>query len=116
MTPEPGLTPEPEPEENEEVTLLDEVKEELRIEWNDEDARLSRIIDRGKGRLSALVGTELQFEGEGLAKDLLLAYCRYAYNNALEYYEENFQAEILRLQLEFATEDYKESPDSGGDE
>ncbi len=113
MTPEPGLTPDP---EEEEVTLLDEVKEELRIEWDDEDARLSRVIDRGKGRLSALVGTELQFEGEGLAKDLLLAYCRYSYNNALEYFEENFAPEILRLQLEFATKDYNDTPENGGDE
>ena len=30
---------------------------------------------------------------------LLLDYCRYAYNNASEYFEENFQHEILRLQL-----------------
>jgi hypothetical protein len=34
-----------------------------------------------------------------LAVSLLLDYCRYAYNNALEYFEENFRAQILRLQL-----------------
>lgn len=34
-----------------------------------------------------------------LAVSLLLDYCRYAYSNALEYFEENFRAQILRLQL-----------------
>lgn len=33
------------------------------------------------------------------AAALLLDYCRYVYNNASEYFEENFKKEILRLQL-----------------
>jgi len=31
---------------------------------------------------------------------LLLDYCRYVYNNASEYFEENYSKEILRLQLQ----------------
>ena len=79
--------------------MLQEVKEYLKITWNDEDARIQGIIERGKNYLQELTGTELDFEKEGQPKSLLLNYCRYDYNSALEYFEENFQREILRLQL-----------------
>lgn len=36
---------------------------------------------------------------KGLARSLLFDFVRYAYNNASEYFEENFREEILRLQL-----------------
>ena len=79
--------------------MLQEVKAYLKITWGDEDAHLQNIITRGKGRLNELAGAELDFGTPGLAQDLLLDYCRYSYNNASEYFEENFREEILRLQL-----------------
>lgn len=82
--------------------MLEEVKNYLKITWNDEDANLLSIIERGKHNLEDLTGTTLNFELEEQAKSLLLDYCRYAYNNALEYFEENFHKEILRLQLKEA--------------
>lgn len=82
--------------------MLQEVKEYLKITWDDEDNYLQGIIDRGKDYLQQLTGTELDFEAEGQPKALLLDYCRYAYNNALEYYESNFHKEIVRLQLQEA--------------
>ncbi len=96
-----------EPEATPEEVLLQEVKEALRIEWTEEDARLGKIIKRGKGRLKGIAGPGLDFEEEGLARDLLLSYCRYAYNNALEYFEENFSQELTRLQVQEATKGYK---------
>lgn len=82
--------------------MLDEVKEELKICWDDEDSRLEKIIARGKSYLQGETGTELDFEAEGQPKALLLNYCRYAYNNALEYFTVNFADEILTLQLKEA--------------
>lgn len=82
--------------------MLAEVKEYLKITWNDEDYNLTSIIDRGKSNLEELTGTTLDFTLNNQAKSLLLDYCRYAYNNALEYFEENFSKEILRLQLKEA--------------
>lgn len=81
------------------MPLLEDVKDYLKITWNDEDNSLEGIIKRGQANLQELTGTKLDFDREGQAKSLLLDYCRYAYNNALEYYEENFSREILRLQL-----------------
>lgn len=81
------------------MPLLKDVKDYLKITWDDEDDSLDGVIRRGQANLEELTGTTLNFEQEGQAKSLLLDYCRYAYNNALEYFEENFSKEILRLQL-----------------
>lgn len=82
--------------------MLETVKSYLKITWNDEDTDLEKIIERGEARLNDLAGAELDFDSAGLAQDLFLDYCRYSYNNAVEYFEENFQKEILRLQLSTA--------------
>ena len=57
------------------------------------DGRVTRFCEKG------IAGPGLNFEEEDLTRDLLLSYCRYAYNNAIEYFEENFHREILRLSL-----------------
>ena len=85
--------------------LLELVKEELRITWDDEDTRLISMIERAKASLNKLMGIELDYEKPGPAQDLLLARCRYDYNNALEYFEQNFAREIFRLQLQAAAEE-----------
>ena len=80
--------------------MLQMVKDYLKITWNDEDAHLTNLIDRGQAYLNDLTGAELDFEADGPPKTLLLDYCRYVYNNASEYFEENFAKELLRLQLQ----------------
>lgn len=85
--------------------MLQEVKEYLKITWDDEDNYIQGIINRGKDYLNNLAGTELDFEGEGQPKSLLLDYCRYAYNSALEYFEENFSRPIRRLILQEAVKE-----------
>lgn len=82
--------------------MLQEVKDYLKITWNDENDDIQNIIDRGKNYLNDLIGVELNFDENSQAKTLFLDYCRYAYNKALEYFEDNFQKEILRLQLKEA--------------
>ena len=79
--------------------MLEEVKDELKITWPDEDASLDRLIIRAKDNMDDLIGVELDYEMNSQAKTLFLNYCRYDYNNALEYFEDNFSKEILRLQL-----------------
>jgi len=79
--------------------MLQEIKNYLKITWDDEDDFLTSLITRGQTKLQELAGAELDFETEGLPRSLLFDYVRYAYNNASEYWEENYQHEILRLQL-----------------
>lgn len=80
--------------------MLNEIKEYLRISGDAENVILESAIARGKGKLNDIAGIELDFVMEGLAKALLFDYVRYSFNNASEYFEENFQREILRLQLQ----------------
>ena len=80
--------------------MLEGVKDYLKITWDDEDTQIQALIDRGEADLTELAGAELDFESEGLARSLLFDHVRYAYNNASEYFEENFAKQILRLQLQ----------------
>lgn len=80
--------------------MLQAVKDYLKITWDDEDASLQAMIERGKAYLNDLTDAELDFDLPGPAQSLLLDYCRYWYNNASEYFEENFARELLRLQLQ----------------
>lgn len=91
--------------------MLDDIKDYLKITWDDEDAAIQNIIDQSKAYLSELVGAELDFDSEGLARALLFDRCRYAYNNASEYWEENYQHEILRLQLMISVSMLEEDAD-----
>jgi len=94
--------------------MLDAVKDYLKITWDDEDGEVARLIAQGEAILEGLAGAELDFQSEGLPRSLLFDYVRYAYNNASEYFEDNFAKQILRLQLmtgvaELEAEDETES-------
>ncbi len=79
--------------------MLEELKDYLKITWDNEDSYLQNTISRGKEYLKDLTGTDIEFDKEGPAKSLLLDFCRYYYNNSVEYFEENFQRQIVRLQF-----------------
>ena len=84
--------------------LLEQLKERLKITWDDEDTLLINMLERAEKSLNALMGVELNYNIPGPAQELLLERCRYDYDNALEYFEQNFAREILRLQLQVAAE------------
>lgn len=81
--------------------MLEEVKRQLNITWQDEDIdnKLQDLIRQSQKAIQTLTGTEINFEENEDAKELLINRIRYAYNNAIEYFEQNFHGEILRLQL-----------------
>ena len=85
--------------------LLEQLKERLKITWDDEDTLLINMLERAEKSLNALMGVELNYNTPGPAQELLLERCRYDYNNALEYFEQNFAREIFRLQLQVAAEE-----------
>ena len=79
-------------------TLNTLFKEQLKYGINEEDD-LKVYIQEGIYYLEKLTGTTLDFEENLFARTLLRDYVRYAINNANEYFEVNFQSEILRLQF-----------------
>lgn len=88
--------------------MLEKLKGRLRILDEDEDPLLLGIISQGKSELDEMMGVDLDYEVEGPEQSLLLEYCRYAYNNALEFFEDNFHKQIVRLQLRVAIEHDKQ--------
>lgn len=80
--------------------MLALVRDRLRITWQDPmlDQELNRLIDESKAALEQVTGTTLNWEDPAVL-ELLLNRIRYAYNNALEYFESAFSSELLRLQL-----------------
>lgn len=82
--------------------MLDELKNRLRITWDNEDEYLSKIIDRSKSYLEDLTGATFDFESNLWERDLLLERCRYVYNNATDEFEKNFKHELKRLILKVA--------------
>lgn len=83
--------------------MLEELKEYLREDDNEDI--LKNTLKIGQDYLNKLAGIQLDYESNILAKTLLLDYCRYRYNNAIEYFLENFKEDILKLQLESAVID-----------
>lgn len=80
--------------------MIDELKEYLKITWNDEDINLSRILESGKIYLNNIVGISLDFKTNAYYKMLLFEYSRYVYNNALEYFDTNFRSQLVQLQIQ----------------
>lgn len=89
--------------------MLQKVKDYLKITWDDEDQNLMDIIERAKAYLNNLVGAELDYEVQDDPQAMLLDRCRYVYNNASEYFEENYRGEILRLQLRVGVKELSEN-------
>lgn len=87
--------------------MLEELKKHLSITWQDEDidAKLKTLLEQSKAAILSLAGTTIDFEKNQEARELLYNRVRYAYNNSLEYFETNFQKEILRFQLKEAVLD-----------
>ncbi|MDK3014522.1 hypothetical protein [Bacillus sp. RB3] len=82
--------------------LLNELKDVLKITWNEEDASLIKLLEKGEAYLSRLTNASFDFSKELIPKDLLLERCRYVYNNAGDEFEKNYKNELSRLILDVA--------------
>lgn len=82
--------------------LLQELKDVLKITWNEEDASLMEILEKGEAYLLGLTNASFDFSKELTPKDLLLERCRYVYNNAGDEFEKNYKNELSRLILDVA--------------
>lgn len=88
--------------------LLSDVRNYLDITYSDPgtDTKLIGIINRGMAYLDNLGGAELDYTEESMPRALLFDYCRYARNNALELFEQNFGSELISLRIGVQTDDY----------
>lgn len=92
----------------EETDLLQEVKNHLRITWNNEDPDIVKLIIRAKSYFKSVTGADIDYDVDPQANHLLLERCRYVWNRSAEEFEKNFRHEILNLQLRVAIEGRRE--------
>jgi NifB/MoaA-like Fe-S oxidoreductase len=92
-------------------TILQEFKERMRIEDDYENDYLLRII--ASSRLALIkscgdydISTDISF------KELVFERSRYVYNDALEYFDNNFLSQINNLSIEKALENIQLDSDS----
>ncbi len=90
--------------------LLEDVKNYLDITYEDPDGdmKLCGIIQRGEAYLDKVAGKTQDYEKEGLPRALLLNYCRYARNNVIELFKENFQSELVTLRMGVQADEFAE--------
>lgn len=82
--------------------LLADVRNHLQITWRDveTDRRITSLISMGRQYLNQRAGTILEYEEEGSARTLLFEYVRYARDNAMDVFENNYQHLIISLRAE----------------
>lgn len=87
--------------------LLKEFKEEMNISHSSEDDKLKGLLSRSIIYVESKCG-RFNIEGDRhtdiRAKELVFNRARYAYNDAVEYFEDNFLSEITSLGIEMAGE------------
>lgn len=68
------------------MALIEDVKNYLDVTWimdDQEEAKISGIINRGIRTLDEKAGVTLDYETDGRPKELLLEYCRFARDGTL---------------------------------
>lgn len=88
--------------------LLQEFKDRLHISHSSEDDNLKRLLSFSVSAIKSSCG-EFDIYGtsetDNRAKELVFERTRYAYNDALEYFQENFISEITSLGLSLIPEE-----------
>lgn len=85
-------------------TILEEFKERMHL-GDFEDDNLKRILESSYDDLQEMCG-DYTLEDETF-KELVFERSRYVYNDALEYFEENFLTRINTLSMRKALKEYE---------
>lgn len=93
------------------MAMLGELKAYLNIAYEDamSDQALAGMVKRGKAMLDDYAGEKQDYETEGLPRQLLFDYCRYARSHALEMFSVNFGRELITLREKAELEAVKET-------
>ena len=89
--------------------LLPEIKNDLDITWDDEaiDKKLIRYIRDGIAYLDSKYGGNADYVRDGFPRTLLFKYVQYAYDKALDVFENNYMGMLLAMQNMKAVKDYE---------
>lgn len=79
--------------------VLEEFKIRMKLDGNDEDLNLTRILLSSVEDLLIKCGPLYEIENSNNFKELVFERSRYVYNDALEYFDTNFLSQITNLAL-----------------
>lgn len=85
--------------------LLKEFKKRIHIYHDGEDSNLKELLSFSISYINSKCGKFKEDSDEEVqkrAKELIFERTRYAYNDALEYFEDNFLSEIFSLGIDMA--------------
>lgn len=84
-------------------TFFNEIKAELGITWDDDDTDniVRKYIRQGVGVLQDDVESQIDFNEDMLARQLLTTYCRYARNKSEEFFIETNLTNIVKLEVKY---------------
>lgn len=93
--------------------LIAQVKRKLNITWNDEDtnARVADVINSATSHMRYMLGIKAEdfdFSKPGIENILLLAYCFYEWNHALDEFDTNYRPLIMSAREKYEVEQYEE--------
>lgn len=90
--------------------LLADVKNHLNITWDDSatDNKIRGLIASATVYLDGKGGTVLDYDADGLPRMLMMEFVRYARDEALDVFENNYMSMILSMQNEMAVMNYAE--------
>lgn len=88
--------------------ILEEFKARMRITHSAEDDNLSNLLSSSIADLQAKCG-DFNIEENERAKELVFERTRYVYNDALEYFDDNFLSQINSLAFSILFEEGEEN-------
>ncbi len=96
------------------ATLLADVKAYLNITWDDEatDNRVRGLIASASVYLDGKAGRMMDYTADGAARTLMMDYVRYARDEALDVFENNYLHLILAMQNDLGVNRYVENTES----
>ena len=66
------------------------------------EQRVASILNRGKDYINNVAGKPVDFESDLLARQLVIAYCRYANSHCENLFPENYRGDLLELNCKYA--------------
>lgn len=93
------------------AALLADVKNYLNITWDDlaTDERIRGLIASATVDLDDYAGEELDYMSDGLPRTLMMDHVRYARDEALDVFENNYRTQLVRLRNRRRVTGYVES-------
>jgi hypothetical protein len=95
------------------ATLIDEVLADLGYDHETVSAqthqRVASYLDRATDYIANVAGSPVNFESDLLARQLVIAYCRYANSHIENLFQDNYRSDLLELNCKYAGDEDGES-------